>query len=759
MIATLALDRIETGHKRLVGGKALTLARLMREGIRVPDGLCVTTAVYEKFVRTTGLDTRIAMELGRLPLEKMRWEEIWDMALRIRNLFLNTAIPDPIMEKLLPVLADRVGPRPVVVRSSSPQEDRAGTSFAGLHDSYVNVKGLDDIMTHIRMVWASLWSDGALLYRRELGMDMQTSSMAVLVQVLVAGDRSGVAFSASPDGADHSIVESVYGLNQGLVDGTITPDRWTMDRRTGRVLSHSPANRESAVREVSGGVASVPLDPAEKTHPPLDEPALAEVFHLAATLEKIFGRPQDVEWTFQNGALFLLQSRPITTIREDAGGPAPWSVDDKRPWYLSLKRSFANLKILHQRIEGDLLPRMAAEADTLARCDPGSLSDTALAEAIDARMHIHQHWVDVYWRDFIPFAHGARLFGQVYNDMVKPEDPYAFTALLGETRMTGLDRNRDLQALARHIRSHPDLRDQLESGQSADLDPAFNARLDDFLTRYGDLTFKAVRFFKDREGLIRLLLEMAAQPQPPEAADRGNISDLTADFISRFPTDRQAFAREILEIGRSSYRLRDDDNIVLARIEAQLIKAVDEGKRRIAARNDMDTSALTPEQVLGILSDPQAPVQSIARQKTVDEPVEHQARPDLAPRAIATVDGDFSLRARQIIGQPAGQGLAVGSARVIAAADDLFQFKAGEILVCDAIDPNMTFVVPLAAAIVERRGGMLVHGAIIAREYGLPCVTGAADATNLIQTGDHLTVDGYLGIVTIDGMRTSDGNK
>ena len=759
MIATLALDRIEIGHKRLVGGKALTLARLMREGIRVPDGLCITTAVYEKFVRTTGLDTRIAMELGRLPLEKMRWEEIWDMALRIRNLFLNIAIPDPIMETLLPVLADRVGPRPVVVRSSSPQEDRAGTSFAGLHDSYVNVKGLDDIMTHIRMVWASLWSDGALLYRRELGMDMQTSSMAVLVQVLVAGDRSGVAFSASPDGADHSIVESVYGLNQGLVDGTITPDRWTMDRRTGRVLSHSPANRESAVREVSGGVASVPLDPAQKTRPPLDEAALDEVFHLATTLEKIFGRPQDVEWTFQNGALFLLQSRPITTIRDDSGGPAPWSVDDKRPWYLSLKRSFANLKILHQRIEGDLLPRMAAEADTLARCDPGSLSDTALAEAIDARMHIHQHWVDVYWRDFIPFAHGARLFGQVYNDMVKPEDPYAFTALLGETRMTGLDRNRDLQALARHIRSHPDLRDQLESGQSADLDPAFNARLDDFLTRYGDLTFKAVRFFKDREGLIRLLLEMAAQPQPPEAADRGNISDLTADFISRFPTDRQAFAREILEIGRSSYRLRDDDNIVLARIEAQLIKAVDEGKRRIAARSDMDTSALTPEQVLGILSDPQAPVQSIARQKTVDEPVEHQARPDLAPRAIATVDGDFSLRARQIIGQPAGQGLAVGPARVIAAADDLFQFKAGEILVCDAIDPNMTFVVPLAAAIVERRGGMLVHGAIIAREYGLPCVTGAADATNLIQTGDHLTVDGYLGIVTIDGMRTSDGNK
>ena len=107
------------------------------------------------------------------------------------------------------------------------------------------------------------------------------------------------------------------------------------------------------------------------------------------------------------------------------------------------------------------------------------------------------------------------------------------------------------------------------------------------------------------------------------------------------------------------------------------------------------------------------------------------------------------MRARQLIGHPAGQGLAQGDARVILSVDDLFRFKSGEILVCDAIDPNMTVVVPLAAAIVERRGGMLVHGAIIAREYGLPCVTGVADATAMIQTGDRLTVDGYLGIVTI----------
>jgi len=101
------------------------------------------------------------------------------------------------------------------------------------------------------------------------------------------------------------------------------------------------------------------------------------------------------------------------------------------------------------------------------------------------------------------------------------------------------------------------------------------------------------------------------------------------------------------------------------------------------------------------------------------------------------------------VGQPAAPGIASGPARVLGAADSLFEVTAGDVIVCDAIDPNMTFVVPLASAVVERRGGMLIHGAIIAREYGLPCVTGIAGATTKIATGDRLTVDGFLGIVTV----------
>jgi pyruvate,water dikinase len=107
------------------------------------------------------------------------------------------------------------------------------------------------------------------------------------------------------------------------------------------------------------------------------------------------------------------------------------------------------------------------------------------------------------------------------------------------------------------------------------------------------------------------------------------------------------------------------------------------------------------------------------------------------------------MKPRQIVGQPAGPGITKAKARVILSSSDMFTFEPGEVLVCDAIEPTMTFVVPLASGIIERRGGMLIHGAIIAREYGLPCVTGVPDATVQIHTGDTVTVDGYLGIVIV----------
>ena len=215
---------------------------------------------------------------------------------------------------------------------------------------------------------------------------------------------------------------------------------------------------------------------------------------------------------------------------------------------------------------------------------------------------------------------------------------------------------------------------------------------------------------------------MAQLPdESPSTKDRASPIDLEADFLNTCSSKSVEDCRQLLSVARSSYRLRDDDNIILGAIEAQLIATVQEGRRRVASGSPVVAEVLSE---LGL-----------------------SAVEDMTPRKDALPPA--AVRDRQITGQPAGPGLARGRARVILQHTDIAQFKRGEIVVCDGVDPNMTFVMPLAAGIVERRGGMLIHGAIIAREYGLPCVTGVADATSRIKTGQFITVDGYLGIVTI----------
>jgi len=657
----------------------------------------------------------------------MRWEEMWDAALRIRNMFLRTPIPADLLTTLRPPIAERFSDKAVVVRSSAPGEDSAKASFAGLHESYVNVRGTESILEHVRLVWASLWSDAALLYRQELGLDVERSEMAVVIQEIVVGEQSGVAFGKNPNDPSQAVIEAVYGLNQGLVDGTVEPDRWILDRETGQKITHTAVRHDKMIVPSPEGVRleSCPAEQWDK--PPLDDDKVSRVFGLVIEAEGLFGAPQDVEWTFKDDTLYVIQSRPITTRSADDG-------EDKKSWYLSLRRSFDNLKALRRKIETELIPAMIDEAGRLTTPDPAALSDRDLAGEIQRRSRIYRGWVDVYWSEFIPFAHGARLFGQVYNDTIRPADPYEFMDLLGATNMASLERNRLLEDMAGMIREDPDLGEVLKRQGTVE-HPRFNESLDTFIDKFGGLLSGSSDTAQSRRAIIPVLLEMATQSQSRVKQKPKDIEKLREDFLAHFQGDRKAEASELLDLGRASYRLRDDDNIHLGRIEGHLQSALDEAKRRIAQRESARVTGLDEDEVVRALKDPHY------------VPTEHEARREET--------ADLKVRARQLVGQPAGPGIARGQARVITEASDLLDFRAGEILVCDAVDPNMTFVVPLSAAIVERRGGMLIHGAIIAREYGLPCVTGVPDAVSLVRTGDDLTVDGYLGIVIVSGATES----
>jgi pyruvate,water dikinase len=725
MSLAIPLDQVRPENASLVGGKAAALARMKRDGLAVPGGLCISTEAYRRYLATTGLDLRIARELNRKPFKDMRWEELWDAALRIRNMFLTTEIPDDLHVELLSAVDRRFSDQPAVVRSSAPGEDAERTSFAGLHESFVNVRGPEAILDHVRLVWASLWSDRALLYRQELNLDVTSSSMAVVIQELAAGERSGVAFSQSPLTPEEAVIEAVYGLNQGLVDGSVQPDRWTLQRKTGLVLAHQPAERSHALFPTPGGVERQALPPEQRARPPLAEGEIEQVYRLARSLEEGLGRPQDVEWTFCGGAVYALQSRPITT-----GG----DTDERRQWYLALTRSLENLRELRRRVEEELIPEMQRVVVELGGSDLTQVSDRELSDEIGRRGEIYQNWVDVYWSEFIPLAHGVRLFGQVYNDAVRPEDPFEFVDLLAATPMQSLRRNALLERLADMVRDDPERVDRLERGESLRADVEFFEAVEAFLTEFGGPGWRGDGSLDGHRSLFPLLLELARSGTRQKPKRSEVLQELQARFLDRFSHGRRGSAEELLELARVSYQLRDDDNIHLARIEAHLLAARSEARRRLEiGRGDATTLA------------------------TALESAESEDRLDHGkdvPSEASDRDTGWEVRPRQLLGQPAGPGVATGPARVVAQPSDLFDFKRGEILVCDAVDPNMTFVVPLSAGIVERRGGMLIHGAIIAREYGLPCVTGVPEATRRIRSGDALTVDGHLGMVVHRPLRS-----
>ncbi len=737
----IPLEEAADLDEALTGGKAAALARLRRAGYSVPGGFCLTTRAYEEFVGHSGITHIIGMEIGRKPIDEMRWEEIWDAALRIRATFA----AHPLFPALRRAIADavsRFGPSPsLAVRSSAVGEDAPGRSFAGLHESILEVRDARGVEDAVRLVWASLWSDAALLYRKELALDPAQSRMAVVVQEMVEADRSGVAFARDPrsPAAERAIVESVAGPCRLLVDGEVDPDRWELDRRSHDILEWRPGHRDD------GGEAAPLLEPRD----------LEGILQTLLSVEELFGWPPDMEWTGRHGSLRVLQARPIT---------APPAGDDERAWYLSLRPGQGRLGELRKRVAEQLIPELEAEGQALADEALDDLDDPGLARAIDERSRALARWKKIYWDEFIPFAHGVRRLATFYNDALQPEDPYEFVGLLQDQPLLAVQRNRAIDELARQLEEDTALRVAVEelierhagalgapvlrqelTGAVAGADRFLDA-FEDLNQRFLDIAYDHERLQDRPEPLLRNLVELSRRREERTAGP--SEPPLPASVLEQRLRDavdprRHEEVSEIIETGRVSWRLRDDDNLLVSRLESQLLRALDVGARRLRERGRLVGEGRPTEAHTVALSralrDPSAAPVRIEAPAEESRPEKSGAPPGESPR--------------QLVGQPASPGVATGTVRCVRGRDDLGAFRRGEILVCDAIQPTMTHLVPLAGAIVERRGGMLIHGAIIARELGVPCVNGVRNAAEALKTGDFVTVDGHLGIVTVGAAR------
>jgi pyruvate,water dikinase len=302
----------------LAGGRGANLGEMVQAGLPVPPGFVVTSEAHRAFVAQGGLREEILTALAALNVDDAAALRATSRAIQAR--IHETPMPRGVCEVLRAAyceLRERNAVAPVAVRSSATLEDTEQASFAGMNRSYLNVRGEPELERHVRDVWASLYSPRVIFYRKRLGLPGEPE-IAVIVQQRVDATKSGVAFSVHPATGDRHtmVIEAAYGLGEVVVSGQVEPDHFEV-AKDGLLLEHArighktfmltrdPANANGNVR--------VELPPERADSRVLSDDELRRVAELVRRDEQHYGTPQDTEWAFSNGNLYVLQSRPVTT--------------------------------------------------------------------------------------------------------------------------------------------------------------------------------------------------------------------------------------------------------------------------------------------------------------------------------------------------------------------------------------------------------------------------------------------------------------
>jgi pyruvate,water dikinase len=304
----------------IAGGKGANLGELTQSGIPVPPGFVITSATYQKFLNETGITQEIMDILDALDVNNNK--ELQESARKIKKIINETEIPDEISSLIIEAynaLCHRIGKENafVAVRSSATAEDLPEASFAGQQDTYLNVKGPEDLIKYVRKCWASLFGARAIFYREENDFDHSKVYIAVVVQEMVDAEKAGVMFTVHPStGEEKILIEGAWGLGEGVVSGTVTPDTYWMDKVTGKILEKQVSEKKTMFQKKTenGQTVQVPVPDELKNKQVLNEHELAQLVELGKNIHEHYQFPQDTEWAIENGKIFMLQSRPVTTL-------------------------------------------------------------------------------------------------------------------------------------------------------------------------------------------------------------------------------------------------------------------------------------------------------------------------------------------------------------------------------------------------------------------------------------------------------------
>lgn len=317
----LSLDDLSKEEVGIAGGKGANLGEMRKAGFPVPDGFVVTTEAFELFARGNDLEKKIGWLLAKIDANNPKKLETY--ASMIRLIIESSRIPKAIVEEVLAAydqVCKKAGKRvPVAVRSSATAEDSRDASFAGQQATFLNVSKNDEIIASVKRCWASTYTSRAIYYRLKKGFSMNLFMTAVVVQRQIASQKAGVGFSIHPTTGDRDsvVIESVLGQGEELVSGRVTPDTFTINKRTGMIRERRIAEKKrmKVTNKRGEGLAEVAIPRRLRQAQSLKSSELLELWSLARKLEAHYNHPQDFEWAVEDdGTLYLLQTRPVTVL-------------------------------------------------------------------------------------------------------------------------------------------------------------------------------------------------------------------------------------------------------------------------------------------------------------------------------------------------------------------------------------------------------------------------------------------------------------
>ncbi|MFI8277677.1 rifamycin-inactivating phosphotransferase [Streptomyces sp. NPDC085929] len=856
------LQDVDETQFAVVGGKGAHLGGLSRiEGVRVPGGFCVTADAFRRIMAEAPAIGDRLDELSRMDPDDR--ERVRTLSAQIRRTIEGTPVPGDLAAAITGALGRLGEEAAYAVRSSATAEDLATASFAGQHDTYLNVVGPTEILRHVSRCWASLFTERAVTYRQRNGIDHRTVHMAVVVQRMAFPQASGILFTADPVTGDRKVatVDAGFGLGEALVSGLVNPDVFKV--RDGEVVAKAIAAKQRAVTALpAGGTREVAIDAQRRDQPSLTDAQAVRLVRLGRRIEAHSGRPQDIEWCLTGDDFQIVQSRPITTLF-----PVPEADDEENHVYVSVGHGqmmtdpmkplgysmwqLTAMVRMHEaggRLFVDVTRRLASPASRAGLLDAMGKGDPLIRDALET----------VLERDgFVPLlpdaGPGAPPAGGAPARI--ETDPALVTELIERSRVSIAALERDirtkkgpalfdflLEAFKEHKRVLSDplsmqvimagmeatwwLGDKLQVwlGEKNAADTLTLSAPDNITSEMGLALLDVADVIRPRPEVVAFLQgvddedfldELAKLPGGAEARDAieayldrygmrcvgeiditrprwrerpGTIVPVILDNVRNF---EPGAAGRRFEQGRQKAQQKEQELLSRLRALPEGDRKADEVKRMIdrvrtfigyreypkygiVSRYFVYKRALMEEAErlvrAGVIPEKDdvfyltfQELHDVVRSNRVDDQQLIQRRKDafrahhaLTPPRVLTSDGEALTGAYRrddapagaLIGVPVSAGTVEGRARVILdmAEADLAE---GDILVTPFTDPSWSPLFVGIAGLVTEVGGLMTHGAVIAREYGLPAVVGVEHATRLIRDGQRIRVHGTDGYVEL----------